>query len=248
MRRSISDWGGNILALVVVIVVNWMANALPLFGISTGAVSDKYYSMFTPAGFTFAIWGLIYLLLTGFIIYQALPSKRDSQVLARIGPWFKGSCAANTLWMFAWHLEWLMVTLLLMIVLLVTLVAVYRALSDEPWYVLLPFSVYTGWITVATIANVSAMETALGWNAVIYRDVLGTLAKLAFAGAVVAVVSVKRLDVFYTLTIGWAAYGIAVGQKAVPPVAGAATSLMVLALLLAVYVLYCRFSEIYLRK
>jgi hypothetical protein len=241
MDRKISDWGGNVVALTLVIVVNALANILPFGGQTTGEVSDKYTSMFTPAGFTFAIWSLIYLLLAVFVIYQALPSQRGNERLARIGPWFKAGAVANALWMFAWHQEWIGVTLLLMVVLLVTLLRIYRLLdvvdanasTFSRWLVQLPFSVYLAWISVATIANVSALQSALGWNDAYLEQVSWTLLKLALAGALGAIVTLRRHDVAYGLVIGWAAFGIGAGQAATLAVAGAAFTLSLVMLAVA---------------
>lgn len=243
MDRKISDWGGNIVALVIVIVVNALANILRFGGQTTGEVSDRYFSLFTPAGFTFIIWSLIYLLLALFAVYQSLPAQRGSEQLARIGPWFKVGCAANALWMFAWHAEWIAVTLVLMIVLLATLVRVYRLLgivdrtaaAGWRWLVQLPFSVYLGWISVATIANVSALQSALDWNNAVLEGVSWTLLKLAVAGALGAIVTLRRHDVAYGLVIGWAAFGIGAGQAATPAVAGAAFTLSLVMLAVASY-------------
>ena len=95
MKRTLGDWAGNIVALAIVIMVNALANILRFGGNSTGQVSDKYHSLFTPAGFTFSIWSLIYLLLAAFVVYQSLPSQRENAALARISMWFKVGCAAN---------------------------------------------------------------------------------------------------------------------------------------------------------
>ncbi len=241
MDRKISDWGGNIVALMLVIVVNALANILRFGGQTTGDVSDKYYSMFTPAGFTFVIWSLIYLLLAVFVVYQSLPAQRSNPQLARVSPWFQAGCAANVLWMFAWHLEWIGVSLALMIVLLISLFRIYRLLDivdpDRPpghrWLVQLPFSVYLGWISVATIANISAMQSALGWNYAVLEEVSWTLLKLAIAGALGAIVTLRRHDVAYGLVIGWAAFGIGAGQAATPAVAGAAFTLSLVILAIA---------------
>ena len=248
MDRKIGDWGGNIVALILVITVNALANILRFGGQTTGEVSDKYYSLFTPAGFTFAIWSLIYLLLAVFVVYQSLPAQRGDERLARIGPWFKAGCAANVLWMFTWHLEWIGVTLLLMVVLLVTLIQIYRVLdivdvsapAGQRWLVQLPFSVYLGWISVATIANASAMQSALGWNYAILEEVSWTLLKLAIAGSLAAIVTLRRHDVAYGLVIGWAAFGIGAGQAATPAVAGAAFTLSLVILAIASYTVLTR--------
>lgn len=243
MQRTIGDWGGNVLALVIVIAVNALANILEFGGNTTGAVSEKHSSLFTPAGFTFSIWSLIYLLLAAFVVYQSLPAQRDNEELSRISPWFKVGCAANVLWIFFWHREWIMVTLLLMITLLVTLAVVYSRLGivnadrsqGERWLVQLPFSVYLAWITVATIANISAMQAALGWNGLGLDEFSWTHLKLAVAGAIAATVTLRRNDVAFGLVISWAAFGVGAGQAATPSVAGAAFTVCLLAFGIAAF-------------
>ena len=160
MKRLLASRIGNIVALVVVIAVNALANILRFGGQTTGEVSDKYHSLFTPAGFTFGIWTVIYLLLAVFVVYQALPAQRENSALLRIGPWFKLGCAANALWMVAWHLEWIMVSLLLMAILLYSLIVIYTQMDGEAWQIRLPFSMYLGWIAVAIIANASAVQAS----------------------------------------------------------------------------------------
>jgi hypothetical protein len=235
MERKLSDWAGNIVALVIVIIVNALANILRFGGQTTGAVSDKYYSLFTPAPFTFSVWSLIYLGLALFVVFQSMPSQRQNMTLAGISNWFKIGCAANALWMFVWHLELIMVALLLMIVLLVSLVAIYRRIDDQALHVRWPLSLYLGWISVDTISNDSAMQSALAWNNLGMTEISWTLLKLAIAGAVTAVVVLRKSDIVYGLVVAWAAFGIAVGQAAIPAIAGAATLLLYIIGALVIY-------------
>lgn len=236
MQRRASDWGGNIAAFFAVLVANWMANALPLGGQTTGEISARYPSLFTPSGSTFAIWGLIYLSLLVFVVYQALPSQRDSARLASLSVPFKLNCAANAVWIFFWHYDLLVLSLLAMLVILASLVVIFRGLSKaDSLLVTFPFSVYTGWITVATIANISVLQTAYGLNDWGLSAVQWTWLKLAVAGAIGATVVANTRNALYVLVIGWAAFGIYTKQAATPAVAGAAITLALLALLLAVY-------------
>lgn len=241
MRRTAFDWAGNIAAFLLVIIVNELANALPINGQTTGAVSDRFPTLFTPAGFTFAIWGVIYCALALFIIYQALPSQRDNHALARVHLLFKLNCLANIGWIFAWHYQLWSATALLMAVILVSLLLIYRRLDIEyrpPFgrqtlLVFAPFSLYLGWITVATLANISVIQAVTGtldWGLSEYR---WTLVKLALAGAIGVSVLQQRRDILFILVICWAATGIAVGQQGNPGVVGAASVLAVLGLLLA---------------
>ena len=247
MRKPAADWVGNILALVLTIVVNVLANALPIAGKTTGQVSDKYFSLFTPAGFTFSVWGLIYLALVAFVVYQALPPQRRDESLAGLSVPFKVSCVANALWLVTWHLEWLVPSFMLMLLLLSMLVRIYRTLGTTDasaavrWLVAAPFSLYLGWISVATIANASAVQSALYWNDVGFDATTWTLAKLALAGAIACIVSLRRHDMVFPLVVAWAGFGISRGQAETPAVAGAATTVMLVAVLVAVYELQRRF-------
>jgi hypothetical protein len=240
MNRSIADWGGNILAFAIVIVVNSMANAVPLGGQTTGEISAKYPSLFTPAGYVFSIWGLIYLGLAAFVVWQALPRQRTNQNLAAIHIPFVASCICNALWIFVWHYDFLLLSMIFMLGILAALVQVYRGLNiglvtvprAERWLVHLPFSIYTGWITVATIANLSAVQINRGWDDLLFAAPTWTLIKIAIAGSIAATVLFRRRDVAFVLVAVWASAGIAVKHEAVPLVAGAATVIALLGILL----------------
>jgi hypothetical protein len=240
MTRRISDWGGNIMAFVVVMVVNGMANGVPLGGQTTGQISDKYPSLFTPAGYVFSIWSVIYLGLLTFVVWQSLPSQRENQSLAGISIPFQASCAFNAAWIFAWHYDLLVLSLVFMFGILMSLVQVYRNLNiglsaaplTERLIVHLPFSIYTGWITVATIANISALQINQGWDDFWIDAPTWTVFKIALAGSVAASVLFRRRDIAFVLVAVWASAGIAVKQAASPLVGGAATVIAMLGLLL----------------
>ena len=240
MQRSLADWGGNLAAFAVTILFNVLSNALPINGQTMPEISAKYPSLFTPAGFTFGIWGVIYLGLLVFVIWQALPAQRGNQKVADISTVFKVNCLANALWILVWHSALLALSLLVMLVILFTLVQIYRRLISaidaapmgEHLVLYMPFSLYTGWIMVATIANASALQTGSGWDDIAISAVQWTLLKLAVAGAIGATMILRFRDVPFALVVAWAAYGISVMQSATPAVSGAATTLSLLALLL----------------
>lgn len=240
MNRHIADWGGNILALVLVIVVNGMANGLPLGGQTTGEVSAKYPSLFTPSGYVFSIWGLIYLGLAAFVVWQALPAQRNNQHMAAIRMPFVVNCLANAIWIFAWHYDQLVLSLILMLVILGSLIQIYRrlniGLADVPaaerFLVHLPFSIYTAWITVATIANFSALQINRGWDDLGFDAATWTIIKIAIAGSIAATVLFRRRDIAFVLVAVWASAGIAVKHMATPTVAGAASVIAILGVLL----------------
>jgi hypothetical protein len=242
MERSLVDRAGNIAAYTLMIIINVLSNALPINDQSMPEISAKYPSLFTPAGFTFSIWGVIYLALLLFVIWQALPAQRFDGRLARIGTLFKINCLANATWIVVWHYDLLIVSMLVMLVILVTLIRIYtiliRDIEEAPFLehvvLYLPFSLYTGWIVVATIANASVLQTAWGWDDAGIAAVQWTLLKLALAGSVGATMILRFRDIPFALVIAWAAFGISAMQSGTPTVSGAATTLSLLMLFLIV--------------
>lgn len=230
MKRDIVRQWVNVVALVIVIVVNGLANALPINAQTTGEISDRFEIFFVPAGYVFSIWGLIYLALIGFVVYQALPSQRENPRLRRVGYLFALSCAANVAWIFLWHYERFPLTLVAMGVLLVSLIGIYLRLGigrtpvspAEKWLVRVPFSLYLGWITVATIANVTQVLDYLNWGAWGVSAEAWTVIMLAAATGITGAVLFTRGDVAYALVIVWAVVGIAVEHAAAPVVVTAA--------------------------
>jgi hypothetical protein len=218
----------NLIAFLATVAVNAMANALPINGRTTGEISDLYPNLFVPAGITFSIWGLIYLLLAIFALYQvASPAAQASEFVQRIGPFFILASAANVGWIFLWHYRQVFPSLILMLVLLTSLAVIYlrlgigvRAASwKERLLVHLPFSVYLGWITVATIANVTALLVHVGWNRFGASQELWTVVVLVVAALITLAVLLTRNDLFYALAILWAFIGILLKRLAVdsPP-------------------------------
>jgi len=128
MQRSLSDWGGNLVAFAIVILLNVLSNALPINGQTMPEISAKYPSLFTPAGFTFSIWSVIYLMLLTFVIWQALPPQRGNQKVAEISRYFQMNCLMNAVWIVLWHHDLLALSLIVMLGILTTLILTYRAL------------------------------------------------------------------------------------------------------------------------
>jgi hypothetical protein len=211
----------NIIGFSLVIVVNALANILPIAGIGTGEVSALYPSLFTPAGFTFSIWGVIYLLLLIFVIYQAkgLFGKANepiSKLVNQIGIWFLISCLANASWIFVWHHQMISASLFIMLVILFSLIKIYINLgigkskesSSQSYLVQIPFSVYLGWITVAAIANISIFLINIGWKGFGLSPVFWTVVVIGAATAITILMLVKRKGIFFSLVILWAFFGI----------------------------------------
>ncbi|MFW6135154.1 MAG: hypothetical protein ACOC5R_06220 [Elusimicrobiota bacterium] len=217
----------NILAFLAVLMVNGLANALPIGGNTTGDISALYPNLFVPAGLTFSIWGVIYLALGIFVVYQArdLFSKQKIEMpyLQRIGWYFLVSCLANVSWIFAWHYEQVLLSLLAMLVLLFSLIMIYIKLdiSGKPvdsavgYYVHLPFSLYLGWITVATIANITAVLVHYQWNGWGLSEVFWTVLVI-IAGTGIALINIiQRGDIAYNAVIIWAYLGIIIKRYSV---------------------------------
>ncbi len=211
----------NIVGVLVVLVINYLAVALPIAGNTTGELSARYPSMFTPAGFTFSIWGLIYLLLIIFAIYQSrglfgnsdLPQNR---FLYRINIWFFISSLANGGWIFAWHHQVIWLSMLLMLVVFFSLLTIYLRLEighrvvsrAERFMVHMPFSVYLGWITVATIANAAVLLIRYHWNGFGLGGEFWASLMVAIAAVIAVAMLFRRRDLFYSLVIIWAFVGI----------------------------------------
>ena len=216
-----------ILTILATITVNGLANALPINGQNTGEISDRFEVYFVPAGYVFSIWGLIYLGLIAFAIFQALPSQRDNPRLRAAGWWVSLGGLANIAWIFLWHYEQFPLTLVAMLVLLATLIVTYLHLeigrsavsAAERWAVRLPFSIYLGWITVATVANVTSVLDFLQWDGFGIAPEIWMAIVLAAVLVIAVLMNFTRRDVAYAAVILWALAGISVKHAAVPAVA-----------------------------
>lgn len=207
-----------ILTVLATITVNILANALPINGQNTGEISDRFQVYFVPAGYVFSIWGLIYVGLIAYAVFQALPSQRTNPRLQATGGWVVLGGLANIAWIFLWHYEQFVGTLGAMLILLATLIAVYLRLGTgltrvspaETWAVRVPFSIYLGWISVATIANITDVLDYLGWSQWELSDGTWMILVLAVVVALVALVNLTRRDIAYTAVLLWALAGIGV--------------------------------------
>lgn len=206
----------NLLFVVAVIVVNGLANALPINGQQTGDISDRFQVYFTPAGYVFSIWGLIYLGLLGFSVYQLLPSQRSNELIDRISLPFWISSIANIAWILFWHYEYFATTLAVMLVLLGSLIWLTRILFAEGkpsniaerWLLRVPFSIYVGWITVATLANLTALLEEKGLRPFDMSARDWAVAMVILGGVIALAVGRVRRDLAYLAVIVWAFVGI----------------------------------------
>ena len=207
-----------ILTTLLTLTVNFLSNALPLNGLTAGEISDSFQVYFVPAGYVFSIWGLIYIGMIAFTVYQALPPQRDNPRLRGVRGWFILSNLANAGWLFLWHYQQFPITLLAMGTLLVSLIAIYLRLRPgrttaptiERWAVEAPFSIYLGWITVATIANVTTVLDWVGWGRFGLSDAFWMVVMLAVVVAVAWAMSLRERDAAYLAVLLWALAGIGV--------------------------------------
>ncbi|MCJ7660175.1 MAG: hypothetical protein MUO67_13605, partial [Anaerolineales bacterium] len=191
-------------------------------------ISDRFAVYFVPAGYVFSIWGLIYLGLIAFAIFQALPSQRDNPLLKRISPAFWLANLANSAWIFLWHYEFFPFTLIAMVALLASLLYIYRQISlarsgferIQKWSLQLPFSIYLGWISVATIANITQVLFYLDWSAWGIDPVVWTIIMIATATTLGLAMLWREHDRAYGLVLIWAFIGIAIKQSYAPLITG----------------------------
>lgn len=211
----------NIAALAACLFVNALAIVLPLFGRDTAAISDSFDVRFKPAGYVFGIWSVIYIGLIAFAVYQALPAQRASARLAAIDRPFVVSCAANALWLVLWHALLIPSTVVVMLVLLGSLITIRRRLDAgragvegaERWCVDVPFGVYLGWISVATLANATIVLADARWDGGRVGGEGWAIVLLAAGAGLAAVLLNTRRDVAFAAVIVWAFVGIAVQEN-----------------------------------
>ncbi|RFT16621.1 MAG: hypothetical protein OP8BY_1234 [Candidatus Saccharicenans subterraneus] len=256
-KRTAGNWLAwlNLAGFLGMVVVNYLANALPINNLNTGQLSDKYPNLFVPAGFTFSIWGVIYLLLAVFVFFslkQAITGREVFPAFKTIGLLFFLTCLANAGWIFAWHYEQLLLSLLIMLTLLALLVIIYQRLSRRPYEekqhdrfpARLPFSIYLAWISVATVANTTAVLVGFKWDRFGLSEQFWTIVVLALITVLTLVFMLKKKDLLFGLTAIWALSGIlykrvqdtAAADRAVETAIVAALFIILLALILRVVV------------
>src|SRR5665647_96418 len=208
----------NFIGFLAVVIINALAVILPINNRTTQELSDKYPNLFVPKGITFSIWGIIYVLLLVFIIYQFIVAFRKSSIerdiFEKIGILFFISCIFNVAWICAWHYEIVWLSLIIMVLFLISLISIYVRLgtgkpgirNSEKIMINIPFSVYLGWITIATNAN--AFLVKINWNKFGISDQLWTVIVIAVGIIITLATLFSRNDIFYCLVVIWALVGI----------------------------------------
>ncbi len=205
------------ISFLVMIAANVLAVVLPINGLTPGEVSDSYPNLFAPAGVTFSIWGLIYTLLTCFSLFALgafHPDRRKAVLIREMSLYFSISSFVNAAWIFSWHFRIIPLSMLFMLLLLACLIILTsqtrrQVLSPKERFLLkLPFSIYLGWITVATCANLTVLLVSLGFDMLGTAGLIWTVGLLAAALIVTVLVIVRTRDIAYGLVIIWAYSGI----------------------------------------
>ncbi|WP_324825951.1 tryptophan-rich sensory protein [Sinanaerobacter sp. ZZT-01] len=209
-----------LLTFILMIAVNILANAIPINGVTTAEVADFYANLFTPAPITFAIWGLIYLLLFGYTIYQFIYKGRNitAQLMNRIGIYFLISSLSNAAWILCWHYFKIPFSMICMLLILICLIKIASEnakmqFSLKEWFFIrLPFSIYFGWITVATIANVATLLVYLKWDGFGISEVIWTVIAVSL-GAIIGILTMLLYrDMAYGFAVIWGFIGILIKQ------------------------------------
>lgn len=220
VKKSLQILNG--FAFGATIFINYLSNSGFMGGKTIGSVSNTVKSLFTPASYAFSIWGFIYGLLLAFVIYQGkslFTTVKDDSFVEKIGSWFFISCLANSVWVFAWVYEYTGLSCIFIFVLLFSLLKIVLKLQKEdspkPYFVLvwLPFAVYSGWVAVASIANVSSYLVKINWSGFGLSNQTWTIILLIIATLInLIVLWIKNIKTFVMVGV-WALIAIAVANK-----------------------------------
>jgi len=213
----------NGIALVVTIIINYLSNTGIFNGQTMATISAKYQNLFTPAGYAFSIWALIYLGLLGFVVYYGPFSKQTiekDKIISKVGWWFLISCLANSLWVISWLYDYTFTTILFMILLFVallkiihnTLNAINHSTIVDRIFLQVPFHIYAGWISVALIANVAAYLTKIRWDGFGLSDTVWTISMFTVALLIHLFMIWRRNMPTFGLVAVWALMAIAVAN------------------------------------
>lgn len=202
----------NLLALIFVIIINYLSNSLPFNQQTTSEIANRLDVLFTPSGYVFSIWGLIYFLLAVWVFRGFSKKRQNLPIYAAATPLFVLSCLLNSFWLFLWHYQYFILSVVIMVSLLVTLIFLYKTIkkSASSFADIVPFSVYLGWVSVATIANISYVLVEIGWNRFGLSDVFWTVTMLLIATGLANLFRLREKDAVFPLVFVWAFIGIGV--------------------------------------
>ncbi|EOH99847.1 hypothetical protein UAW_01000 [Enterococcus haemoperoxidus ATCC BAA-382] len=262
MDKNQSIWSKWVVTIIYIVMIGTNAAAvlLPLNGMTTQEVSDTYPNLFAPAGLTFAIWSVIYLLLAGFVVYQWLKPGKDSvlinqQISKKLRMTFIISSILNSIWLVAWQYLYIDLSVVIMLALLSVLIYINRILANTPLtkkeyiFIRLPFSIYFGWITIATIANITAFLVDKNIAFLQNNQVLWTIVILVIGVMIISLTIIRNHDSAYGLATVWAYYGILNKHQAQDGWNNAYPSIvMTVMICLVILVIVCLYEVVLLSK
>ena len=222
MKKTLQILNG--IAFISTIFINYLSNTGIMNGKTIGSISDNIKSLFTPAGYAFSIWGLIYLLLFGFIFYQGrslFKKNINDDFILKINYWFIISCIANFLWIFSWVYEYTGISCLFIFILLFSILKIIfnnnlqieKTSKSRLIFLNLPFVIYGGWVTVASVANVSSFLVKLNWNGFNISPILWTIIMIIIATVINIIVVYKRNMYAFAFVGTWALIAIGVANQ-----------------------------------
>lgn len=191
------------------LTMNFLANALPLNGKTTGDLSKQWNNEFVPAGYTFSIWGVIYLLIIVFLIKGLLQPKNNSE-LSKTGWLLPVSCLLNGLWIVAWHYEQLPLSIIIIVLMLLSLLFINQRIKNASVLVKATFGLYLGWLCIATIANISAWLTDMKWDGLGFQQWLWATVMMGIGSMIAIFASFKLKNHWISVVVIWALAGISV--------------------------------------
>jgi len=214
----------NLFSVILVIAVNYISQAIRINETTIGEVSNKYFNLFTPAGYAFAIWGLIFLALLAYGVFQvrrAFLSDKQSDFIEQTGYWFFIANLLNCAWVFAFAYEYTGLSVLIMLGILVSLIKIILNTNMERWdapigviaFVWWPICLYSGWIAVATIANITAYLSKLGWEGGFLSESVWTIIMILVATALnLIMIKTRNMREFAAVGV-WALFAIYIRHK-----------------------------------
>jgi hypothetical protein len=205
----------TLLLAIGTVAFNGISQAIPLNNQTSAEIANRFVpNFFLPANYVFSIWGIIYIGIVAYGIYQVLPAQRNNPTLKFIAPWFWVTCFANAIWLVLFHYEQFALSTIAMVILLVSLVVIYLRLHrstlsrGEYWAVSVPMSIYFGWITVATVANFTYVLISGSWDGLgISAETWGAI-MIIVAGLIGAAIAFTNRDLAYGGVIIWAYFGL----------------------------------------
>lgn len=234
------------LSYIVMIVINALSNILPIGGKTTGEISNALDVLFTPAGYVFSIWSVIYILLAIWLIREWIQYKKEGNVNSRLHALFITSSILNAAWILVWHNQLFLLSVIIMILLLFTLILIYQISIHHPSKMTrYPISLYIGWISVAFLANISYFAISTDIDFIVETQMIWTIGFLLIFGLVPVFVKKNWNDWLYPLVFVWAFIGITVRNIETAPVIGSLALGLAIAIAASIFLIHPKQSEAY---